>query len=195
MSDVITTMSGRHFDYNDPSRHEISVEDIAVALGNTCRFGGHVRHFYSVAEHAVLVYKLLRDGGQDAATCYAGLHHDSHEAYLTDAPTPLKEKIMRDAPGVWEKMEAEIDAAICATLGVREDLLHADVVRFADRLAFRLEGFVLKDTAHVERYGPPLAPHEQRVARDAVTGLRPEDATEEFLAAHWSVRIAALGSR
>src|SRR5215217_5777345 len=105
MSHVLTTNSGIRFDLDAPTAAMVSVDDIAVALGNTCRFGGHSRHFYSVAEHAMLVRYLVRKGGETPAVQLAALHHDSHEYVLGDVPTPLKWKIMHDAPGVWETME------------------------------------------------------------------------------------------
>lgn len=78
----MTTYSGRQFWPLDPRPEDICIEDIAHALSLKCRFGGHVRRFYSVAQHCV----LASIHGPDRW----GLLHDASEAYLPDVLTPLK---------------------------------------------------------------------------------------------------------
>ena len=51
-----------------------------------CRFGGHTRQFYSIAQHSILVSHLCRT--EDSLW---GLLHDASEAYLQDVCRPLKE--------------------------------------------------------------------------------------------------------
>ncbi|ENB2789983.1 hypothetical protein ABHJ36_000401 [Escherichia coli] len=50
----IKTFSGKHFYYDRINKDDIDINDIAVSLSNICRFAGHLSHFYSVAQHAVL---------------------------------------------------------------------------------------------------------------------------------------------
>ena len=82
---LITTFTGRNLDPFDVSPDELEIRDIAHALAQTCRFGGHCREFYSVAEHSVLVSALCPGDYR-----LEGLLHDAAEAYLGDLPTPLK---------------------------------------------------------------------------------------------------------
>jgi len=82
----ITTFSGIQFWPLLPNPDHIRVDDIAHALSHQCRFAGHVRLFYSVAEHSVRVSQLCRP--EDALW---GLLHDASEAFLCDIPAPLKE--------------------------------------------------------------------------------------------------------
>ena len=79
------TSSNAEIDYAAAEWVVLPIEDIANALANTCRFNGHCRTFYSVAEHSVLMSQLVP---QDMAL--AGLLHDASEAYVSDIPTPLK---------------------------------------------------------------------------------------------------------
>lgn len=83
--DFSQTYSGINFYHLDPSPEEVSLDDIAHALSNTCRFAGHVMEFYSVAEHSVLVSRNLPDHLR-----LQGLLHDATEAYVNDLPSPLK---------------------------------------------------------------------------------------------------------
>ncbi|MBE5632990.1 hypothetical protein HIM76_25195 [Salmonella enterica subsp. enterica serovar Typhimurium] len=55
----IKTFSGKHFYYDRINKDDIDINDIAVSLSNICRFAGHLSHFYSVAQHAVLCTGLM----------------------------------------------------------------------------------------------------------------------------------------
>jgi hypothetical protein len=82
----IQTYSGRHFDPTHPDTEQLCIEDIAHALSLLCRFNGHSREFYSVAEHSVRVSYIV-----PAEHALWGLLHDAGEAYLSDVPRPVKE--------------------------------------------------------------------------------------------------------
>lgn len=79
------TFTGKAFWPLDPRAEEIDPVDIAHALGNLCRYGGHVRRFYSVAEHCVLMSRAVAP-----EHALAALLHDATEAYVIDLPRPLK---------------------------------------------------------------------------------------------------------
>lgn len=97
----ITTITGRKFWPLDPRPEDICIEDIAHALAHICRFNGHVRRFYSVAQHCVMVSRFVRPPASLRAhgealdrleRIYAleGLVHDTPEAYLGDMTGPVK---------------------------------------------------------------------------------------------------------
>ncbi|MFN9113590.1 MAG: phosphohydrolase, partial [Bacteroidota bacterium] len=55
MTQWIQTFSGIAFWPLDPKPEHVRIADIAHALSMKCRYNGHTRKFYSVAEHSVLV--------------------------------------------------------------------------------------------------------------------------------------------
>lgn len=85
----IQTASGGRFDLETPCSADVVLEDLAHALSNLCRFNGHARVFYSVAQHSILVAHHLGRFG-DVEVERAGLLHDAAEAYLGDVTRPLK---------------------------------------------------------------------------------------------------------
>lgn len=86
----IETFSGRRFS-PAAERPNFDLEDIAHALSMTVRYNGHCNEFYSVAEHAVLVSKIVLEATKDYQLAFEALHHDDTEAYLSDVPAPFKE--------------------------------------------------------------------------------------------------------
>lgn len=102
MDTWIGTFVGGRFSYTNPETSNIDVVDIAHALSNVCRFAGHTREFYSVAQHSVLV--SLNVPPEDAID---GLMHDASEAYLGDVASPLK-WLLPDYKIIEAKCEDEI---------------------------------------------------------------------------------------
>ena len=88
----LQTVSGRWVNPFDPDPDQLDAGDIARALANQCRFGGHCRVFYSVAQHSVIVSEVVEERGFDVEECFAALMHDATEAYLGDMPHPLKHR-------------------------------------------------------------------------------------------------------
>lgn len=81
----IQTYTGRQFWPLKPSVGDVAIEDIAHALSLKCRFSGHCRKFYSVAEHSLFVSYHV-----PAKDALWGLLHDAAEAYLPDVARPIK---------------------------------------------------------------------------------------------------------
>jgi len=128
---AMTTYTGRNVNPLTMTAEDVDIEDIAHALSLSCRFGGHCKGFYSVAEHSVLVSRLCRDGER-----LDGLLHDATEAYISDVPTPLKVQW----PGYVQE-EARLQAVMAAKFGVGAEL--PESVKIADKEMFRREALEL----------------------------------------------------
>jgi hypothetical protein len=99
----ITTLSGKFFDILKPEEYEYDIEEIATALSNLCRYTGHVNTFYSVAEHSVLVSRIVPE-----RLALAGLLHDASEAYLGDVSSPLK-KLLPEYKRIEDRVQRAIE--------------------------------------------------------------------------------------
>ena len=143
----ISTFSKRRFWLQDPRPEDVYVEDIAHALANICRYGGHVKKFYSVAEHCVLGSRLIEP---DVALFF--LFHDAAEAYLGDIISPLK-NILRD---IYEPMEKRVMEVVAVRFGFSMDMDQVEVVKKMDQIMLLTEardltttGILLEDVAEL----------------------------------------------
>lgn len=106
----IQTFTGKKFYPFDPQPDQICIEDIAHALSLKCRFSGHLKYHYSVAEHSLNVAELVPRELKIHA-----LLHDAAEAYLPDMPRPIKHDPRMK---FYREMEDKIQAAICRRFGL-----------------------------------------------------------------------------
>ena len=137
----LQTVSGRWVNPFDPDPEQLDAGDIARALANQCRFGGHCRPFYSVAQHSVIVSRLVEEGGGDAEDVFAALMHDAAEAYLGDMPHPLKHRSPLGA--AFKEAEDHLEHAIRERFGIKPgvpEIKQADRALLAtERRAFSAE--------------------------------------------------------
>lgn len=120
-NDWIQLYSGRKFFPMDPRVEDIDIEDIAHALSNMCRFTGHCKSFYSVAQHSVLVSHLSGTHG------LWGLLHDASEAYVCDIARPVKRL---DVLKGYRDVENMIQSVICQKFGLQPN--EPSIVKEAD---------------------------------------------------------------
>jgi hypothetical protein len=127
VGDWCQTYTGRMFWPLDPRADEVCIEDIAHALSLLCRFGGHCREFYGVAEHCVRVSEAC-----DPADALWGLLHDASEAYLVDVPRPIKGWL-----GNYRAIEAGVQRAVCVRFGLTIE--EPESVEWADSVLLHTE--------------------------------------------------------
>jgi hypothetical protein len=116
----LQTVSGRWVNPFDPDPDQLDAGDIARALANQCRFGGHSRVFYSVAQHSVIVSRLVEERGGDIEDAFAALMHDATEAYLGDMPHPLKHRSPLGA--AFKAAENDLEQAIRDRFRIKPDV-------------------------------------------------------------------------
>jgi len=132
----IQTFTGRRFYPLAPRASDVDVCDIAHALAMKCRFTGHCRPFYSVAQHSVCVGRWVDGAGLNPRMGMIGLLHDAAEAYLPDVARPIKPLW----PGFAER-EAAVLAAVHEALGVAlPDEAERAAIKEADGLMMATEG-------------------------------------------------------
>lgn len=172
----IQTASGRRFDLIVPTPSMIDVSDIATALSNICRFTGHVREFYSVAQHSVAVSYLVPE-----TLALPALLHDAAEAYVGDVSRPLKQ-LLPD----YRQVEARVWAAVAMAFDIDRELDPA--IKRADTIALLTERRDLlqhlKESATWDAEIEALLPF---VPQHRIVPLAPIDARDQFLARYFEL--------
>lgn len=143
----IQTFSGRRFNPTNPVVDAIVIQDIAHALSMQCRFTGHVRQFYSIAQHCVLVSYLC-----DKDDRRWGLLHDGDEAYIPDLSSPLKHSGKFDN---YREYGKQLQVAICKRFGLPEK--EPASVKYADTLLLATEARDLMSPLHPD-WKQPMDP-------------------------------------
>lgn len=173
----IETYCGKYLDYKNPLPEDIELADIARGLAQTCRFAGQTTRYYSVAEHAIYVARLVATATPRRELQFAALHHDSHEAYLQDWPSPLKEFLGRE---LFEDLSDEIDWAIGTQFSIIPAHFKSAYAEEADHFALRTEAATLK-------FSHGTGPHwgfDESFTPLAGIGWSPDKAEREFLKWH-----------
>jgi hypothetical protein len=130
----IRTYTGRRFDPLNPDPKAIHMGDVAHSLSNICRYTGHTKEFYSVAQHSVLVAKIVKYLGGSPVEQFQGLLHDATEAYLNDVARPLKILPFMES---YREIEGKIEHLIAAKFGLKS--LTTELVKRADTIALATE--------------------------------------------------------
>lgn len=106
---TMQTFTGKLVDLSKFTADDVRLPDISHALSLINRFTGHSIRPYSVAQHSVLVSRLL-----SPEHALWGLMHDASEAYLGDVATPLKNML----PG-YRELEERVQRAIAKHFHMR----------------------------------------------------------------------------
>lgn len=142
----IGLLSGAKMNYNAPEESDVTLDDLASALSNICRFSGHLPKFYSVAQHLVNTSRIV-----PVEFAFEALMHDTAEAFTNDLPTPLKW-----AFPIFKELESKIEQAMADRFGFNYP--YNPAVKLADTQMLLLEKkFVKLDEREWPNY-PDLDP-------------------------------------
>lgn len=146
----IKTYTGRQVWPLDFQPGDFDIKDIAWALSHLCRYNGHTRAFYSVAEHSFHVanevarrlstqeeYSELTPYGRNQVIMQA-LLHDAAEAYIGDMVRPLKRCAELAA---FCRIEDELQSRIYASIGLPEQM--HPLIKQVDTELLSIEGELL----------------------------------------------------
>jgi len=163
MTNCIRTASGVLFNPLEPDFETFDLNVIAHALSHICRFTGHTRTFYSVAQHSVIVAELLADQYTAAHGLY-GLLHDASEAYIADVSRPVKH---HPSMRPYRDLEARLQAAIYRSFGLSAE--EPEMVKAIDTFVLDVEMRDLMegaDPVHRIRASvhPPIVPMDSELA-------------------------------
>jgi 5'-deoxynucleotidase YfbR-like HD superfamily hydrolase len=183
---IIDTSSGARLNLDNPRAEDIRIGDVAGGLSKACRFGAQAREYYSVAQHALLVRRLVAEAGHSELALVA-LHHDSHEAYLCDIPTPLKRMISEDTD-VYDRACEALDTAIGRAFGFEwpeRDSPERQAIKYADEQALLIEATrLLPDGGKALRGNRGFEEKEFGDLATLGVSLVPREAEKLFLRAH-----------
>lgn len=111
----IRTYTGIYFDPYVIKPEEVQILDIAHSLSLMTRANGHIRHFFSVAQHAVNCALEAGNRGLSHRIQLACLMHDAAESYISDVTRPIKHRLEG-----YELIEEKVLGVIFDKIGLGE---------------------------------------------------------------------------
>ncbi len=170
---------------------DIDFTALAHVLANTCRRGGCVRSYHSVAAHAVIVSEEIEalDGLADEDRRVLALH-----ALLAPAPSAWLRARLPDSQRAAErvgKLATGIEAAVREAAGLDAvlDEDHGELLRFVTRMAASAERRDIMDGNAAASAGVAFPPLKRRIR-----SIMPDKAAEAWLARFRALAGPAGGS-
>lgn len=110
----IITFTGKKFNLLEPRIEDIDILDIAHSQAMQCRWTGHCKHHYSIAQHG---YYCSFIGPENEAL--ERLMHDTSESYIGDMNRPLKH--FTNAGDAYRRVEKPLQGLIYEAFGMSRE--------------------------------------------------------------------------
>ena len=186
----VATYTGKIFDLLNPKPEMVCIEDIAHSLAYQCRYAGHTRELYSVAQHCVLMAENEDLPGDPLAK----LLHDADETYIGDIAKPWKNLLRVNVKtGYGSKcepvkdFERGIQEVIGLALGV--DLSHSAEVKEAD---IRMTATEIRDLMPEMPPGFEWGVDVSNPVKEIIIPWPPESAEQIFLAVYKMLNLRRM---
>ena len=150
---------------------DVSIRDIAHSLSLQCRFGGHCQRFFSLAEHSLLLSRMV---GLDLALC--ALLREAAQAYIQDLVLPLRHLL-----GGYQELSDRIWASVAKRF--RLPLVLPEAIARADLrlLATEVEYLLLPTARPLLRGVAPYPLEALGLCHARQLGMLPREANRRFL--------------
>nr|WP_245198713.1 HD family hydrolase [Jiella mangrovi] len=136
-------LSGRRLDLLDPSPLDVEISDIAHGLARVARWNGQTRgdFAFSVAQHSLIVERIVAAKEDDPRWRMAALLHDGPEYVVGDMISPFKAVMGGD----YKAVEKRLETAIHLRFGLPGDLPPPieKAIKAADRISAYFEATLL----------------------------------------------------
>lgn len=166
--DCIITYTKVKFSPLCARKEDIEIADIAHALSLMCRANGHIKHFYSVAQHSLNCLQEARARKLSEKVQLACLLHDASEAYLSDITRPVKRSLPQ-----YREYEAVLQSLIYGKFGLNDltENDHESVCTIDDGVLFEELLYLMDEKIFDQRPGllslPDLEGQEFSVVEQA----------------------------
>lgn len=168
----IITHTGKKFYHLNPQPEMVDINDIAHALSMLCRWTGHTKFHYSVAQHSVYASTIVKP-----EIALATLLHDSSEAYLGDMNRPLKH--FTAAGPAYLAIEERVEEVIFKKFGVPFPL--PEGVKEADTQMLYAEKAQLMTVTEATKYEAKKWGRDETEAPVIIESWIPDYAKKMFL--------------
>lgn len=128
----IQIFGGGHFDFVTCRGEGVTNESYAQSLSQICRYTGHPKRHYSVAEHSVRVAFELARRGANQQLQLAGLLHDAPEIFTGDMSSPLK-RYLRQFTDSIDWLETMVTRWVVGEFGLPEGVTENPLIKTVDR--------------------------------------------------------------